>query len=56
MAMSEQPQPVAGAAAATTKARTSFGIFCAFNLPPLLKDLVPYLVLAVYPLLHAEFY
>ncbi|HGV2919585.1 TPA: hypothetical protein ACNCHO_002528, partial [Escherichia coli] len=25
MAMSEQPQPVAGAAASTTKARTSFG-------------------------------
>ncbi|HHU8925732.1 TPA: hypothetical protein ACUKHX_003390, partial [Escherichia coli] len=26
MAMSEQTQPVAGAAASTTKARTSFGI------------------------------
>ncbi|BEC69469.1 hypothetical protein VEE57_11850 [Escherichia coli] len=41
MAMSEQPQPVAGAAASTTKARTSFGILGAISLSHLLNDMIP---------------
>ena len=46
MAMSEQTQPVAGAAASTTKARTSFGI---------LGAMIQSLILAIYPLLQSEF-
>lgn len=55
MAMSEQPQPVAGAAASTTKARTSFGILGAISLSHLLNDMIQSLILAIYPLLQSEF-
>ncbi|MFP1454931.1 MFS transporter [Escherichia coli] len=53
--MSEQPQPVAGAAASTTKARTSFGILGAISLSHLLNDMIQSLILAIYPLLQSEF-
>lgn len=55
MAMSEQTQPVAGAAASTTKARTSFGILGAISLSHLLNDMIQSLILAIYPLLQSEF-
>ncbi len=55
MAMSEQPQPVAGAAATTTKAQTSFGILGAISLSHLLNDMIQSLILAIYPLLQSEF-
>lgn len=55
MAMSEQPQPVAGAAASTTKAQTSFGILGAISLSHLLNDMIQSLILAIYPLLQSEF-
>lgn len=55
MAMSEQTQPVADAAASTTKARTSFGILGAISLSHLLNDMIQSLILAIYPLLQSEF-
>ena len=55
MAMSEQTQPVAGAAASTTKARTSFGSLGAISLSHLLNDMIQSLILAIYPLLQSEF-
>ncbi|XNM72606.1 MFS transporter [Escherichia coli] len=53
--MSEQPQPVAGAAASETKARTSFGILGAISLSHLLNDMIQSLILAIYSLLQSEF-
>ena len=55
MAMSEQTQPVAGAAASTTKARTSFGSLGSISLSHLLNDMIQSLILAIYPLLQSEF-
>mgnify|MGYP007051473460 CR=1 FL=1 len=56
MAMSEQTQPVAGAAASTTKARTSFGILGAISLSHLLNDMIQSLILAIYPLLQSRIF
>lgn len=55
MAMSEPTQPLAGAPAAAAKARTSFGILGAISLSHLLNDMIQSLILAIYPLLQAEF-
>ena len=55
MAMSEPTQPLAGASAAATKARTSFGILGAISLSHLLNDMIQSLILAIYPLLQSEF-
>ncbi len=55
MAMSEQSPACGGAAASTTKARTSFGILGAISLSHLLNDMIQSLILAIYPLLQSEF-
>lgn len=55
MAMSEQNPACGGAAASTTKARTSFGILGAISLSHLLNDMIQSLILAIYPLLQSEF-
>lgn len=54
MAMSEPTQPLAGASAAATKARTSFGILGAISLSHLLNDMIQSLILAIYPLLDRK--
>lgn len=54
MAMNQTAQPLSGPAAAQ-KARTSFRILGAISLSHLLNDMIQSLILAIYPLLQAEF-
>lgn len=55
MAMNQTAQPLSGPAAAPQKARTSFRILGAISLSHLLNDMIQSLILAIYPLLQAEF-
>ncbi|HBT5188135.1 TPA: MFS transporter, partial [Klebsiella quasipneumoniae] len=55
MAINQTAQPVSGPAAPPQKARTSFGILGAISLSHLLNDMIQSLILAIYPLLQAEF-
>lgn len=55
MAINQTAQPLSGPAAPPQKARTSFGILGAISLSHLLNDMIQSLILAIYPLLQAEF-
>ena len=55
MAMNQTARPLSGPAAAPQKARTSFRILGAISLSHLLNDMIQSLILAIYPLLQAEF-
>ncbi|HAP83556.1 MAG TPA: MFS transporter, partial [Enterobacteriaceae bacterium] len=53
--MSQQTQSITGQPASPPKSRTSFGILGAISLSHLLNDMIQSLILALYPLLQAEF-
>ena len=53
--MNQTAHPLSGPAAAPQKARTSFRILGAISLSHLLNDMIQSLILAIYPLLQAEF-
>ena len=55
LATNQSAQPLSGPAAPPQKARTSFGILGAISLSHLLNDMIQSLILAIYPLLQAEF-
>ncbi|MDG0474099.1 MFS transporter [Klebsiella pneumoniae] len=55
MTTNQSAQPLSGPAAPPQKARTSFGILGAISLSHLLNDMIQSLILAIYPLLQAEF-
>ena len=55
MAINQTAHPLSGPAAPPQKARTSFGILGAISLSHLLNDMIQSLILAIYPLLQAEF-
>lgn len=53
--MTQQDPALSGAPPSSQKARTSFGILGAISLSHLLNDMIQSLLLALYPLLQAEF-
>ncbi len=53
--MTQQNPTLSGAPPSSQKARTSFGILGAISLSHLLNDMIQSLLLALYPLLQAEF-
>lgn len=53
--MTQQTQSITGQPASPSKSRTSFGILGAISLSHLLNDMIQSLILALYPLLQAEF-
>lgn len=53
--MSEQNPSLGGAPVAPSKPRTAFGILGAISLSHLLNDMIQSLLLAIYPLLQADF-
>ncbi|MDY0970538.1 MFS transporter [Siccibacter turicensis] len=55
MAISEQTGALAGKPASSPPARTAFGILGAISLSHLLNDMIQSLILALYPLLQADF-
>ena len=55
MTTNQSAHPLSGPAAPPQKARTSFGILGAISLSHLLNDMIQSLILAIYPLLQAEF-
>jgi len=55
MAISETSPTRPGPSASSQKGRTSFGILGAISLSHLLNDMIQSLILAIYPLLQAEF-
>ncbi|MGV7094221.1 MFS transporter [Siccibacter turicensis] len=55
MAISEQTGALAGKPATSPPARTAFGILGAISLSHLLNDMIQSLILALYPLLQADF-
>lgn len=55
MTTNQSAQPLSGPRCAAAKARTSFGILGAISLSHLLNDMIQSLILAIYPLLQAEF-
>lgn len=55
MTTNQSAQSLPGTGAPPQKARTSFGILGAISLSHLLNDMIQSLILAIYPLLQAEF-